>query len=61
MDIGVIGLGPMGSAMARSLLRAAASPAAAADNEAVITILAHDAAVEAMVNRLTAGHLNSVR
>ena len=74
MDIGVIGLGPMGSAMARSLLRAghrvsvfnrsankidalvrdgaiaAASPAAAADNEAVITILAHDAAVEAMVN-----------
>ena len=77
MDIGVIGLGPMGSAMARSLLRAwhrvsvfnrsankidalvrdgaiaAASPAAAADNEAVITILAHDAAVEAMVNGAT--------
>ncbi len=73
MDIGVIGLGPMGSAMARRLMRAghrvsvfnrspgkigalardgaiaAASPAAAADNDAVITMVANDAAVEAMV------------
>jgi len=73
MDIGVIGLGPMGSGMARSLIRAghrvsvfnrsadkidalvldgairAASPASAADNDAVITMVADDAAVEAMV------------
>ena len=73
MDIGVVGLGPMGSAMARCLLAAghrvsvfnrspeksaalvrdgavlAASPAAAADNDAVITMVAHDDAVEAMV------------
>jgi len=73
MDIGVIGLGPMGSGMARSLIRAghrvsvfnrsadkidalvldgairAASPALAADNDAVITMVADDAAVEAMV------------
>ena len=73
MDVGMIGLGPMGSAMARSLMRAghrvsvfnrsaakiealvrdgavaAASPAVAANGDAVITMVANDAAVEAMV------------
>lgn len=73
MRVGVVGLGPMGGAMAGSLLRAghdvavynrtqekarplvergarqAGSPAAAADNEAVISMLADDPATEALV------------
>lgn len=73
MRVGVVGLGPMGSAMAGRLLQAghqvtvfnrtaekarplvergavqADSPAHAADNEAVITMLANDAATEALV------------
>ncbi len=73
MHVGVVGLGPMGSALARRLLQAghrvtvynrtakraeplvaegavlAPTPARAADNEAVITMLADDAAVLALV------------
>lgn len=73
MDVGVVGLGPMGSAMARVLMKAghnvtvwnrtaekaeplvrdgarqAKTPAEAADREAVLTSLANDEAVSAVV------------